>query len=471
MPKHRKVKLLSDISMTGVVRLISSYSDMVSNTSYLMSNNTTVHSDVKIQEFIDSRIDWIKTFVFTGKLLNNSNCQLHLYLPFAAIPWYYYQLMVERLVSWLTQAVQTSKAVVRRSNSPPESVHHVHVLVRFVHLLIHPRVKHIDLSSLPKVIKDCIYRQLDKMIGLEILNLGSGNGETIRQNSFKSFKKLVNMTKLTIKSDCQNDTLSIVGQNCPQLRYLDISSSGSVTEQGTSWLLLCKHLETVNMFQTSQSVPGYSQLLQGLERLSNIGRCDQFGEVMEYMAKCRSHPPSLQITNLHTRDMTFHQLHLTVTFCPNIEHVNLYVDEDLGHLLSPLSKLQKLKELQLLACNFHSDKVDRLVLDKGPQLQLLHLEHVDELDMAALRLIAQTCPNLAKLVFLNCDFVENFGTNLSTESFSATTFHKLESLICVSECAPNVIEFLLVQAKNLRNVQFGSTAWFNDQIVSSVLAR
>ena len=163
------------------------------------------------------------------------------------------------MVSWLTQAVQTSKAVVRRSNSPPESVHHVHVLVRFVHLLIHPRVKHIDLSSLPKVIKDCIYRQLDKMIGLEILNLGSGNGETIRQNSFKSFKKLVNMTKLTIKSDCQNDTLSIVGQNCPQLRYLDISSSGSVTEQGTSWLLLCKYLETVNMFQTSQSVPPSDQ--------------------------------------------------------------------------------------------------------------------------------------------------------------------------------------------------------------------
>ena len=72
MPKHRKVKLLSDISMTGVVRLISSYSDMVSNTSYLMSNNTTVHSDVKIQEFIDSRIDWIKTFVFTGKLISYS---------------------------------------------------------------------------------------------------------------------------------------------------------------------------------------------------------------------------------------------------------------------------------------------------------------------------------------------------------------------------------------------------------------
>ena len=86
-----------------------------------------------------------------------------------------------------------------------------------------------------------------------------------------------------------------------------------------------------------------------------------FGEVMEYIAKCRSQPPTLLIRHLHTRDMTFHQLHLTVTFCPQIEHVNLYVDDlydlDLLDLLSPLSKLQRLRKLQLLASNFHSDQV------------------------------------------------------------------------------------------------------------------
>ena len=117
------------------------------------------------------------------------------------------------------------------------------------------------------------------------------------------------------------------------------------------------------------------------------------------------------------------------------------------------------------------DQVDRLVADKGPQLQLLHLEHVDELDVAALQLVASSCPSLQKLVFINCDFVENFGSSLVSENLAATTFQSLTSLVCVSECAPNVIEFLLVHAKFLQNVQFGSTAWFNDQIVSSVLAR
>jgi len=452
MPQYRKVKTLSDISMMGIVQLISVYSEMVSEKSYRMSSLSSL-SDVRVQEFVDTRVEWIKSFVFS------------------AVPWYKYEYLVEKILSWLTQAVHMSKAVVRRSNSPPESVHHVHVLVRFVNILVHPRVKNMDLSTMPKVLKDCIYRQLDKMTGLVTLGLGSGNGETLRQNSFKSLKKLVHLSSLTLKSDCQNETLSLIGQNCAQLRHLDIVGSGSVTEQGTSWLLLCKHLETLNMFQTSQSVPGYAQLMQGLTKLSNVGRCDQFGEVMEYIAKSRSHAPNFQINYLHTRDMTFHQLHLTVLFCPNIEHVNLYVDEDLGHLLSPLSKLKNLKEVQLLACNFHSDKVDRLVVDRGPNLQLLHLEHVDELDMSSLLLIAENCPNLVKLVFLNCDFVENFGTSLSTRKFPVAPFQKLESLVCVSECAPNVIEFLLMQAKFLKSVQFGSTAWFNDQTVSAVLSK
>ena len=48
--------------------------------------------------------------------------------------------------------------------------------------------------------------------------------------------------------------------------------------------------------------------MQGLTKLSNIGRCDQFGEVMEYIAKSRSHAPNFQINYLHTRDMTFHQV-------------------------------------------------------------------------------------------------------------------------------------------------------------------
>ena len=438
--------------MMGVVQLISEYSETVNRTSYKMSTVTNL-SDQQVQSFIDSRVEWLKRFLY------------------GCVPWYHYPSLVLRLTAWLTQAVHLSKAVVRRSNSPPESLHHVHVLVRFVNLLIEPRVRSLDLSSMPKVLKDCVYRQLAKLTGLERLSLGSGNGESIRQQSFVSLKMLTSLTELTLQSDCQNSTLAIIGQNCSRLTHLDISSSGGVTEQGTPWLLLCQQLKTLNLFQTSQSVAGYAQLVQGLPRLSSVGRCDMFGEMVEYIERLRSKPPQLGITHLHTRDMTYRQLQLTVTFCPDIEHVNLYVDEDLGHLLSPLSRLHRLHQVKLLACNFYSDRVDRLITEKGPDLTLLHLEHIDQLDMSALRLIAQSCPNLEKLVFFSCDFVENFGASLAEETLPVASLEKLQSLVCVSECSPNVIEFLLTHAKFLSTVQFGSTAWFNDDIVSSILVR
>ena len=52
--------------MSGVVELIAQYSDRVTDSSYRMSNIPSL-SDVKVQEYVDSKVDWIKTFIFSGK--------------------------------------------------------------------------------------------------------------------------------------------------------------------------------------------------------------------------------------------------------------------------------------------------------------------------------------------------------------------------------------------------------------------
>ena len=108
--------------------------------------------------------------------------------------------------------------------------------------------------------------------------------------------------------------------------------------------------------------------------------------------------------------------------CPELTCVSLYVDEDAGNLLEPLSSLKNLSEVKLLACNFYTDKVDELLRQKGHQLTLLHLEHIDELDMNALCCVAESCPNLRRLVFFSCDFVENFGSSLSDKVFPHPPF-------------------------------------------------
>ena len=65
---------MPDISICGVVELIAQYSERVTDSSYRMSNIPSI-SDVKVQEYVDTKVDWIKTFVFSGKNL----CRLNIH--------------------------------------------------------------------------------------------------------------------------------------------------------------------------------------------------------------------------------------------------------------------------------------------------------------------------------------------------------------------------------------------------------
>ena len=56
-----------DISMTGVVRMVSLYSEQVTLTSYNMSLESSV-SDARIQQFVDNKVKLIKDLVFSGRI-------------------------------------------------------------------------------------------------------------------------------------------------------------------------------------------------------------------------------------------------------------------------------------------------------------------------------------------------------------------------------------------------------------------
>ena len=110
-----------------------------------------------------------------------------------------------------------------------------------------------------------------------------------------SMRCLSKLKSLTLNNDCRNETLTVLGQNCPDLTSLDISGSHSVSDVGASWLLHCRRLENANLYQTSIGVEGYAQLLLGLPSLFSIGRCDKFGQILEYIA--RGQNPNISLTN------------------------------------------------------------------------------------------------------------------------------------------------------------------------------
>ena len=168
--------------------------------------------------------------------------------------------------------------------------------------------------------------------------------------------------------------------------------------------------------------------------------------------------------------MDYEQILSLVLTCPKLTQVNLYVGEHV-RVLDPLKNLMKLQELKLWDCDFYADGVENLLNVQGDGLINLNLEFVDGMDMEALCCLAEKCPNLRKLELISCDFVENFGESLEDRIFSTKPFRMLQHLVCLSESAPNIIEFLLIHADKLQTVRFGSTAWFNDKTIEKVIGK
>ncbi len=460
MPPHKPVTSLFHLSLSAVGRFVhicarhASQKSFVVGSTVLPGDTSILDAERRASRMVDASV---------------ANLRQHL---FSSVPWDAHQQLADVILLQLANAVHNSKALYRQMNaSPPESVHEIRVLVRFAGLIVHPGVRSLNLAKMPKMLRDELYRHLEKLTGLTVLNLGSGNGESGRRKMFLSLRSLVHLTTLALVSDCQNETLAVVGQNCPQLRTLDVNSSSSVSDVGAAWLLRCQKLSHLNLYHTSLSVQAYAQLLLGLPTLKSVGRCDVLGQVLEYIDLYNAASVSLALEDFHSRDMSYRQLKLLIKICPSLTQVNLYVDEDMGNLLEPLQELERLRELTLLACNFYTDGVDKLLRAKGHDLTQLHLEHIDELDMNALCCIAESCSSLRKLVFFSCDFVENFGQAYVDKAFAPQPFKSLEKLVCVSESAPNIIKFLLTHAENLRSVQFGSTAWFDDATVAELMTR
>ena len=193
------------------------------------------------------------------------------------------------------------------------------VTIRFVRIILNSRIRYLDLSKLPRALRVELCIGISKLTGLETLNFGMGapipSASHINSPSdmgtlsyreyvgiggkfhklWMAMRCLSKLKSLTLNNDCRNETLTVLGQNCPDLAYLDISGSHSVTDIGASWMLHCRKLEQANLYQTSIGVEGYAQLLLALPNLFSIGRCDKFGQILEYIA--RGQNPNISLTN------------------------------------------------------------------------------------------------------------------------------------------------------------------------------
>ncbi|KAK3922389.1 F-box/LRR-repeat protein 7 [Frankliniella fusca] len=389
---------------------------------------------------------------------------------FANVPWYLFDRLSQIVLDTVHELIIETRAYF--DNCLPISVFvaRMNIVVKMTLVAIHPQLKSIDFSAWPKVMRNILYQNLFKMTGLEVLNLGSGSGgwETsdIEKSILSGVVQMKNLVSLCLCFDCTDHILSVVGQNCTLLQKLDVTSSRSVTDRSVPSLLNCSKLKQLLLYRTSVSTEGYAMLLSNLPFLEDLGRCDEFGYVLERIKMTGKFQGPFNLRYFQSRDVTTSHLHLLVAMCSQVTHVSIFHDERISDL-TVLSSLEQLTELKLLSCDFFSDNIKSLLEAKGSNLTWLHLEHVEEIDLNALIYISQYCPLLKKLVLYNCEFLDH--TSISLRTLHIPPFRHLERITCIADCAQAHLEFLLSNCFNIRFIQLGSSTGIGDAIMAKVL--
>ncbi|KAG5884760.1 hypothetical protein JTB14_029241 [Gonioctena quinquepunctata] len=378
--------------------------------------------------------------------------------------------MAVEVLKAVKMLIETTKKTYLPQSSISAFLTEMHIVVSLTEIVLNPQLKSIDFSQWPKIMRYVLYKNLQNMTSLENLNLGSCSGGW-RTSEFdrcllESISKMKNLKSLCLCFDSTDVIVQTIGDHCPYMQCLDLTSSRSVTDRSIPYLLKCRNLRELQLHRTSVTTEGLAQLIIGLPKLQDIGRCDEFGSVIKCLHQKYSRTGPFGLKKIHTRDISTENLRLFVDMFPKIEYVSLFHDEQISDL-TVLISLDNLKDLKLLSCAFYGDYLKQLLEVRGGNITSLHLEHVEEIDFDVIVDISQCCPKLKSLVFYNCDFR---NSSVPLDRLKVQPFLNLERIFWVVDSAINHLEFVLSHAINIRYIHLGSSTGITHSSVVNTLS-
>ena len=388
------------------------------------------------------------------------------------VPWHLYDRMAVEALRSIMNLITETKNTYNDFSPINLFLTEVNIVVSLIEVVVHPHLRTIEFAAWPKIMRHVLYNNLHNMTGLEILDLGSGSAgwrtSDIEKIIINGVTTMPNLISFTLCFDCTDNIIAAVIQNCPRLRYLDVTASRSVTDRSIAALSKSQVLRDVKFFRTSVSICGYANLLLGHSRLEDIGRCDDIGDVFEHIRnKDNRYDLQFRLRSFESRNVAMNHLYSLISMCPYITRLSLLCDERITDL-TILAALKNLTELKLLSCYFYADRVKTLLELTNSRITTLHLEHVDEIDRSALVYISQFCPNVRNLTFYNCELLDHTSTQF--RKLPIGPFKYLERVKCVADCASVHLEFLLSHCVNVKFIQLSSSTGIGDTTMKKVFS-
>ncbi|XP_056641067.1 uncharacterized protein LOC130447987 [Diorhabda sublineata] len=445
MPRHRDVPSLELLSLKSIGCLV------VQMAPTILSKISVYKEPQKVVSILQKNLSWL-----------NNHLSSH-------IPFYLYDQMAMEVLKAVEALVEETKKSYYPRTSMSRFLTEMNVAVSLTEVVVNHYLKSVDLSRWPKIMRYLLYKKLHKLTGLENLYIGSCLGGW-RTSEFDrclldSISQMKHLKSLCLCFDGTDFTVQTVGENCLQIQCLDLTSSIAVTDRCIPFLLKCVNLKELQLHRTSVTTEGLAQLIVGLPKLQDLGRCDDFGNVIKHLHHKYPNEGPFALKKIQTRDITTENLRLLVWMFPKIEYVSLFHDVQISDL-TVLISLDHLKDLKLLSCAFYSDYLQQLLEIRGTNITSLHLEHVEELDFKVLVDISQYCPKLKNLVCYNCDFR---NSPIPNQKFKVHPFLNLERIFWVVDSAVSHLEFILNHAYHIKYIHLGSSNGITHSSIVNIL--
>lgn len=295
---------------------------------------------------------------------------------------------------------------------------------------------------------------------------GGWKTEDVEHFYINGLNTMTNLRAVTLAYDCTDNILDMLAMTAPLIEHIDVSNSKMITDRSIDRLLRFMNLKTVQLHRTSVTMEGYSTLLLYSQELTDIGKYDEIGRVLEYLDEWNPQKKTYKLKKFISTYVTSKHLQLLSEKCPDIDTVSIFHNVMLIDLML-LIGINKLSTLKLLSCDFFGDRVRDVLQVKGCNLTYLHLEHVDQIDLNALMYISQYCPDLKYLSLYNCQLLDS--TSVYIRKPTIPPFMNLERLTFAAQGSRKHLEFLLKDAYKIKYISLGTQAPTCDQLFSNIL--